>query len=364
MTAFRRGKNQQIYVPLRSGGLVQRSCGTPSLAIRNKLKALVVELRDDQRWTLLDALVAKPPRLTLLALYQANAAKQLQELEARLSSSVLADYVDGWKAWLTASGRVDETVELYDAQVATFRATLGAVPSAVDITPARVAVWLAGLTAKPVTRRKYYYALKSFVAYLRTMGALVGDPLAGYKPPAKGKARVRWETAAVDQKIVEAASEQYRALFAFIKGTGADVGAALRTLRRDVDLERGVTLIRGTKTAEREVPEAAIEAWALPFVRAHAKPQLPNAPLWPGLTRSGAYHHHQRCCEAVKVESYTLKDARHSVAVRMRFRGAEFEEIADQLGNSVYQVATVYARFRRTDPRAIDALRAGGQGNV
>ncbi len=41
-----------------------------------------------------------------------------------------------------------------------------------------------------------------------------------------------------------------------------------------------------------------------------------------------------------------MKDARHSVAVRLRKAGRTFEEIAAQLGTSVYQVVNVYAKYK------------------
>lgn len=371
MTAFRRGKNQQIYLPLRSGGLVQRSTGTSSLAVRNKVKKIVEELRAEGRWTLIEAMTTIPagkkkPRLTCLALYAANAAKELDTLEARFASASLAAHVDAWQRWVVTQLGMTGTDANYRQQVDTFLAVTPDATTA-DLTPAKVTPWLTGLTCSTGTRRKYLYALRSFLAYLRAMGLVKGDPLADVKAPKKNPSRLRWETEANDRRIVDAAEPKYRALFAFLKSTGADVGAAIGKAKlRDLDLARGVARLRGTKTDQRQVHEAIIEAWALPILAEHVRGMLPNAALWPartpgapagatgryvseGYTRSGAAHHHERCCEALEIEDYSLKDARHSVAVRMRFAGYSFEEIAEQLGNSPYQVATVYARFKKPE---------------
>lgn len=78
-----------------------------------------------------------------------------------------------------------------------------------------------------------------------------------------------------------------------------------------------------------------------------------TTPLWPHFTNSGASHHHARCCESVGVQDYTLKDVRHSVAVRMRLAGKPFEEIAGPLGNSPWQVADVYARVKPDDIKKV-----------
>lgn len=350
MNAFARGRNgnASIYVPLRSGGLTQRSCGTSSARIVRKIKALVAELKDDRRWALLEAVTAKPQRLTLIALYEASVANRLDQLETSLSAVTLASMLDDWQRWVVANRGETGTDKEYRYQVDSFVAFAGEATTA-DLTPAKVTPWLSGLTASTGTRRKYFYALKSFVRFLRHMGAIAGDPLAGYDPPAKNGRRERWETVANDLRIVHAAIPKYRALFAFVKATGCDLGAARRTMARDITLARGVAFLRGTKTAKRQVHEAVIEPWALPILKSHLASILPNALVWPGLTNSGASHHHQRCCEAVGVDDYTLKDARHSVAVRMRFAGKSFEEIAAQLGNSPWQVAEVYARFKPSD---------------
>lgn len=365
MNAFARGKRgiKSIYVPLQSGALVQRSTGTASATVVRAITRLVAELRDNQRWTLLSAVTSTPARLTLLDLYNANASKTLDVLEARLASVRLADVKAAWLASvesrLGVSKNEHSSAKNYDGQVGSFLALYPDATTA-ELTGANVTAWLVTLTkASPGTKRKYVYAIKSLVAYLLEARALKTDPLAGYKLPKKNQRRERWETAANDQRIVDAAIPQYRALFALIKSVGCDVGAARRTLVRDLDLDRATVFVRGTKTHKRQVPEAAIEAWAIPYLRAFIKGKLPNTPLWPDVTNSGAGHHHSRCCEAVGIDDYTLKDARHSVAVRMRFAGKGFDEIAGQLGNSPAVCADVYARYHQLDPRAIDARKSG-----
>jgi integrase len=81
-------------------------------------------------------------------------------------------------------------------------------------------------------------------------------------------------------------------------------------------------------------------------------------PLWPTITRDTAHHHHQATCKAkaLEIEDYTLRDSRHSWAVRCRKRGGSLEEIASQLGHkNIYMAATVYGVFKPT----IDERRTG-----
>lgn len=56
-----------------------------------------------------------------------------------------------------------------------------------------------------------------------------------------------------------------------------------------------------------------------------------------------AAHHHKTACTAASLDGYTLKDPRHSIAVRMMKAGYTVAEIAEQLGNSPELVARVYA---------------------
>jgi integrase len=347
VNAFEKGKGAklQLYVPGEPGMRpVQRSTGTARADIARKMRKMLGEMKDARDWSLLNAVREK--RLTLGALYDAYAAKSLDTLRASLAATNLAAYKDEWQQWVRTERGDTGTDANYRQQVDTL--VTDPFPSH-ELTKARVKQWLGSLEkTSPGTRRKYFYALKSFIGYLIDADVFKRDPLAGMTAPKKNQARLRWVPEDVDRAIVARTSPKYRALFAFLKGTGADVSAALRAVKRDIDFARGVVYLRGTKTDRRAVHEGIIEAWALELLRDHARFLGPNAKLFPGLDRRAASHHHERVIAKVGVEDYTLKDARHSVAVRMRFAGYSFEQIAEQLGNTVHQTATIYARFKPT----------------
>lgn len=368
MAAFERGKggNASIYVHTRHGGLVQRSCGSRVPAIVRGMARMNDALRDrgiaTGNWTVLDAIFAK--KVTLKQVYPSFVSNQLVDLEARLNASNLSASLDGWIAWVRANRHEDvRTADVYWQQVTTLVKPGEVFPES-DLTKARVVAWLTKIDASSGTKRKYLYALKSFVRYLIDVGVLPADPLAGLKAPKKDPARRRWVTAAVDETIVANAIPEYCALFAFVKGTGCDLGSALRAQKGDVNLFAGKTDVRGTKTDHRAVHQATIEPWALPYVRAHIK-AMGDADrhelLFPEMGRSGPSHHHKRICATLRVDDYTLKDARHSVAVRMRKAGKSFEEIAAQLGTSVFQTVQVYAAYT---PDEAEIERNDDEGNV
>jgi integrase len=360
VSPIKRGNVYYLYVPLESGGVKLRTTDTKDAGVYRGMKRMLSELKDKRRWKLLAAVTSKPQRLTLGTLYDAHTANALDALEASLSASKLAAHVADYLASGIGLGRSVRHVGNVRRQVESFDVFVNGGTTA-DLTPATVGRWLASLRASPGTRRQYLYAVTGFARYLVRAGVLAAYPLTGIEAPDKNAARMRYESEATDKRICEAASPKYRALFAFIKATGCDVSTAFRTRRRDLDLERGVAELRGTKTARRHVQEALIESWALGYIAdAYLRAALPNALLWlpetgkpgkhgrsetGGYSVSGAGHHHKATCKALGISDYTLKDARHSVAVRMARAGYTVFEIAEQLGTSPALVSSTYARF-------------------
>jgi hypothetical protein len=243
-------------VSTRHHGLVQRSTGTNIPAVVRGMKRMCTALKDramaSGNWTILDAIFAK--RLRLKDAYTHYVGNTLPELEAKLSAANLADHLDGWIGWVRAERRDNvRTPDVYWQQVTTLIDPDRPMPPneanverrsipfpSSELTKARAIAWLTSRDkASSGTRRKYLYALKSFVRYLVDVGVLTADPLAGLKAPKKNPARERWETSATDETIVVNALERYRALFAFIKGTGCDVGlGAARSDRRRQPVQR------------------------------------------------------------------------------------------------------------------------------
>jgi hypothetical protein len=84
------------------------------------------------------------------------------------------------------------------------------------------------------------------------------------------------------------------------------------------------------------------------YLAGRSQSEIAGQQVWPGLTRYQANWHHKSATATAKVEDYTLRDARHSWAVRARRAGAAFEHIADQLGHVDSRWRTrVYGRFKR-----------------
>jgi len=342
ISGFKKDGKFQVWVP----GIVgrkQRSTGTSDRRLAKKIIRLVHDLRESQDWEIIAAI--HDNRLTLVELYAASSSNRLTDLRRRLNSVVLSDHIDGWVAWVVSNGGRPQTAATYRAQVTTLVAQGF---SREELTRVGISEWLTALPDITTgTRRKYLAALKSFIRYLHERGLIDHDPTFGLKSPKKNPPRDRWETEENDLAIVDAAPLEYRALFAYIKSTGAEVTPALKTLRGDLDLKRGLAHIRGTKNAQRNRHDAIIEPWALPILREHGRDLVGNVPLWPQINRYQAHRRHQEAAKAVGVPDYTLRDARHSWAVRSRKRGESLEAIATQLGHKGIGTAVqVYAQYR------------------
>jgi integrase len=339
VSPIRRKGTYYLYIPKQKHGTVLRTTGTSDKRIYTLMRALVKRLKAERRWPLLMAVV--DGTLTLGQLYDADRTKTLDTLEASLSAQRLDDHMARYLDSCKARGLAPRNIENIQRQLRAFLA-FAPTGTTADLSNAVVTKWLATLETSSGTRRQFLYAVTGFTRYLVDVGVLADYPLSRVKAPKKNAARMTYHDAATDERIVQAASPKYRALFAFIKGTGCDVTTALTVTARDINWKAATVRLRGTKTAKRDVHNALIEPWAMRYVETTSA-TIQHAPMWPGLSRFGAYQHHVRCCDAVGVEGYTLKDSRHSVAVRMAKAGYSVWEIAEQLGNSPELVARVYA---------------------
>lgn len=350
--AFRKGTGiLQIYVPMRTG-FVQRSTGTANKLIARRMKAMVSELRDAREWEILDAVRGR--RLSLRQLFDHYVSNDLATLRDELADTDVTKYLDGWQASVRATLGETGTAATYRRQVVSLT---GSKLLASELTPQRISSWLASLDVTPGTRRKNYYALSSFVHYLRASGVIDSNPLELVPVPRKNAARLRWESLEVCRRIVDAEPEPFRALSALIHATGAEVSAALRMTRGDVELDRMLAHVPGSKTASRNRYDVVIEGWARPYLERHVSGLFPSAPLFPGVSRYQAYWYHRQACDAVGVTDYTVHDARHSLAVRWGKRGVSLEAIAEQLGHKgILQVANVYGRFKPTIEERIEEV--------
>lgn len=363
MSPFRRGAYWSLYIPRRAGGVVQRATGTTDRALAGRMGRMVDVLRDQRRWDILEAIDQKA--VSVGEVYDAYAIQALDALMARVAAADVPMALDLVDRWVGTLRQAERTVAAYAQKV---RALLDETVRVTDLTPGWVTDRLATLPHTPATVRQYAHALSLFCRYLRGHRLLDSNPVRDVDLPRGTGKRAIWKTEAEDRRLVDAAPEPLRSYFALVHSTGAERDAALAMVRRDLDLTAGTCHIPGTKTRTRDRKGVPIEAWALPILRAHVAGLLPDAPLFPTLTRRAIASAHVDARTAAKLPGYQLRDARHSVAVRAILRGEPIWKVSKWLGHANIGItAGVYAQFdleaaqaelnRYTTARA---TRAGG----
>lgn len=351
MNAMSRGKggNLSLYIPLIVGRK-QRSTGTADKARSRQYKAAVDWLASDRvrAFDVLQALCDGRVSFDQCVSLYASGIASLPLLRERLADVSLTPLIEPFCAAWLAEGRAVGTVRKYRQYLVEM---VAALPMRSDFTAENVRAYLRTLTTSTGTKRKVLYGFRAFESYLIEQRVLTLRTMNTVPVPKKNKSRVRYETAETDARIVDCALPKYRALYAIIHATGADVSAAAAMTGRDLDLARLQCHVPGTKSHRRDRHGITIEAWAMPYL-AELRTVLPAAPLFPMCTQNGASKHHVTAATHAGVTDYTLRDARHSVAVRMRRRGASHEAIAQQLRTSVAQAVSTYSQFTADDMAA------------
>lgn len=343
-SVFQRAGIYYAKVRSRSGKWIARTCETRDKSLAKSMGRMLDELahRGKQDWDLVDGILEGP--LSIAQVYAAYSANDLDGLRAQLRDIDLEPVVQDWSDSLKG-GVAEDTAGHYGVHVRSL------IPSDVRfprsaLTFERLAAWLASRKVSGGTRRKYHAAMSSFCGYLRSRGIIQHNPLQDVRAPAAAPPRLPYLEHPDVLRIVEAVEEPYRTAIALAHASGVEISAILLLKRRDVDLQRAEVRARGTKTRYRDWI-AAVEPWAMKYLKRHVRSLLPNADLFPNLNRWTVSDKHRSACVALGIEDYQLRGARHTYAVRAIRAGAPFEAVAQQLGHSdTTMVVRVYGRFK------------------
>ncbi|HEV8178251.1 MAG TPA: tyrosine-type recombinase/integrase [Gemmatimonadales bacterium] len=344
-------KGKSVYygkLPTRTGW--QNIClRTPDAETARAKQRMLDGFKHERQWAVLDALRAakgSPTALGINEVYDAHRQNALDVLLHQAADVDLAPRVMDWQRAIQAKGTVTgATAKQYLTQVRTL------IPADTPFltshaTPGRMDAWLNRLEVASPTRRRYFAAAQSFFRYLIQVKTLARSPLADLDRPRDGEARADWWLPQADmQRLCESCHEPFRTLFALMYGTGIEVSVACGMRRKQVDTKRREIFAPGTKTHNRKRTVRVAE-WAWPFIEAHLRGMLPEAPMFPGMQRGTARYQHERATERVDLQGYQLRDSRHSYAVRAAKAGTPPEIIARQLGHKdAVMVLKVYGRF-------------------
>lgn len=171
--------------------------------------------RGSQEWDLIHSVCAKPPRLTLAALYAASRTGELRTLRARLNDVDLEPWVEPFLKSRTGLLQPD-TVAHYRVHLRHFFPEGQEFWRSAFTTPF-VRSGLDALDKSPGTKRKYRAALLAFVDYLEQRDIMTENPVSRAKVSGRLVVRDRFIEHAALIKALVAMPEPYRSVAAIRK---------------------------------------------------------------------------------------------------------------------------------------------------
>jgi integrase len=359
MSAFRpKGRRVlTVKVPTRDGACIVPAVRLSHAPTAKRVQASLLELAAQFAWDVLERVARRELTAASVHLMWVGCGRDLPTLRASLEDVDLAPHVVTWhKALCGPSGGIArDTADHYLSAVRTL-IPKDAPFARSEFTPARLQQWvdeMAGVEAGTV--RKRGAGMRRFTAHLVRRGVLASDPMRDVKLPPAGAPLCRYLTTAEAKRLADAQPEPYRTFSALLAGSGIEVSTALRLRVRDVDRANREIRAAGTKTHNRDRVVRVAE-WAWAYVEPLLKSKHADARLFPEIPNRWAPQEPHEEAVALLVakgfttlEGYTMRDQRHTYAVRAIRAGTPPELVARQLGHKdAVLVHRVYGKFAPT----------------
>lgn len=256
------------------------------------------------------------------------------------------DAVGGLIAHLTARKRAEATIELNTQKG---RHLVRLLPPLLrDVTAAVVDDYITtreGEGAKPVTVVKELSTLRQTLKLAIRAGKFarrVEEVLpVGYS--REYVPRDRWLPESELSALMGRLDPRRAAHVAFIVATSARWAESVRAEREDIDFDRRIVRLRGSKTksATRAIPIIPLNEDLLRFVVDHAPGANVLFETWGKVGRDLNYH-----CDRLGIERCSPNDLRRTIATWLRNAGVHPQLIAPFLGHTTSaMVETVYGRI-------------------
>jgi integrase len=260
-------------------------------------------------------------------------------------------------------GRAPETLDMYETHFGHLTRVLGNDTPIAELDAAEVDRYLTarhGEGASSQTRWKELCTLRGTLKLMRRhrkyphpLDEVMPEDFAG-RSSAAGTAFL---TEAQLQKLMGKLQPKRAAVCAFIVATGADLGSIEVAQKKDIDLKKGLALVRGTKNKNRWRTVPILE----PF-RELLETSMQFMPFatWGNVRRDLA-----AACRRAKVPKVTPRDLRRSHGKILRLRGIEPQLIAPMLGHAdARMVERVYGKLEPAELAKLIGQRLSGTKKV
>jgi integrase len=339
----------EAKLPLERGGWRKVSLSTKHLGTARRICEMLDALgpEEERAWDILATIRQGGESAASLYDRWTVCGKSVSALRRALERVDLEQMVD---TFLAAAHCSDDTKAHYRAHLRRLFPK-GTPFDASGFTVARVQRFVDDLKMSPASKRKAGASLRTFANWLVRRGLLASNPVREIRLPSNPPARKHFLDTPDAQLLADAQPSPYRELSALLAGSGIEVSVALRLRRRDVDMRTKEVRAAGTKTHTRD-RVVRVADWAWPYVLRAMRDKKADARLFESIPdRWLAGDQHRAAASTLAKQSpvfdgYTMRDHRHTYAVRQIRAGVPVEVVARQLGhaNSTL-VQTVYGRF-------------------
>lgn len=230
--------------------------------------------------------------------------------------------------------------------------------SAVDISPARLRLHLAGMAEAglaPASLQRHLSSLRSFFGFLELRGLIERNPAAALRAPRRGRKLPRYLEEEEVQRLLsapaadDAEEHRDRALLELLYSTGCRVSELVALDEDDLDLRRGLARLRGKGRKERlgmvgKPAQEAVRRWlAAKTNRGLDRGPLLLNPAGGRLTDRSVRRILRRCLLRAGItrpcSPHTL---RHSFATHLLHRGADLRTVQELLGHASLGTTQIY----------------------
>jgi site-specific recombinase XerD len=290
-----------------------------------------------------------------------------------MSDDLLTELLPSWKRAMGGVNRSRATIELYIGGVAAFLRWCAANSVTPELTKDAVNAFIADLLesgAQPATAVARQKALRQYSKWLAAEGEIKEDPLLGLQRPQQ---MTKVTTALDDDELrrlircchgTTFLDRRDEAVVRFMAETGVRAGELLALAVADVDLDRGIAVVRKAKGGnQRVVPFGPQTVTALDrYLR--ARRGITTAALWIGvhgdpLTYSGLNGAIKARAKAAGINGFHLHLLRHTAATRWLRAGGSEQGLMAVAGWSTRSMIDRYTGASAAERAAAEARTLG-----
>lgn len=339
-----------IKVPTKTGEWLPYSTGTKHQATARRIERMIEHLgpRGERAWDVIDQIHDGTRTIPQLFDSYCGAEKDVIRLRIALKQSDLGLFV---QSFLESTTCTADTRAHYEALLRRLIPD-DAQFAADEFTPARLQRCIDEMEGSPATKRKAGSTFRVFAKWLIRRGVIRDDPMRAVVLPKAPPPRTMFLETADAIRLADQQPSPYREFSAFMAGSGVEVSIALALTVRDVDIKHREVRAKGTKTHARD-RVVRVADWAWPYLQRAMKGKKADDRLFAGIVdRWTARDVHSAAAKELAAKSpvfdgYTMRDHRHTYAVRAIRAGTPADLVARQLGHAnPILVLSVYGRFQ------------------